>query len=263
MIFDILKMVFLLYLVNLSLTFQTNRMQSDPTINQEKMKELAGAYAVKFVPDNSVIGLGSGSTVSWFIKALGKKVQEGLRVVCVATSEESAQLAKENGIEVADLNDVDQPIIAIDGADEINQHFSLIKGGGGALLREKMVAAASSLFYVIADQSKLVDLLGRFPVPVEVVPFGWKHVCRKICELDGAVECDLRMKQDGTPFLTDNGNFIIDCHFHRIYKPYDLQFLLKNIPGVVEHGLFVRMTNKIIVAFADGKVHEFDNYLRK
>lgn len=228
----------------------------------DNIKQLAGYYAADLVPENAVLGLGTGSTVFWLIKKLGEKVKQGLNVTCIPTSAQSEKLALENGLQTAQLNEVEKIDLCIDGADEINQHFSLIKGGGGALLREKMVASASGKLYIIADHKKLVDVLGKFPVPVEVVTYGWQHVARNI-ESIGCYKVVARRSANGDFYVTDNGNYILDCQFKKIYGPNELNLLLKNIPGVVETGLFVRMTKKLIIAFEDGTVREFDNLLMK
>jgi ribose 5-phosphate isomerase A len=183
-------------------------------LTQEEIKKQLGKYAAGLVPENATIGLGSGSTIFWLIEELAKRVQQGLSIKIVPTSNQSKSLAEKAGIGSVDLNDVDLLPLTIDGADEINGEFQLIKGGGGALLREKMVASASEKLIIIADESKCVTQLGRFPLPVEVVPGGWKQVQKKIVTT-GCSKVTLR-NLDNDVFITDNGHFILDCYFDKI-----------------------------------------------
>lgn len=206
-------------------------------------KQMVGEKAVEYIKDGMVVGLGTGSTVYYTIRKLGELVRGGLKIKGVPTSEQTAALAKEEGIPLIDLKEVDALDIAIDGADQVDSNLNLIKGGGGALLREKIIANAASSFIVIADSTKLTDKLGTFPLPVEVVQFGVEMTARKIKSL-GCVP-KLRGKE-GQPFITDNGNYILDCDFKRIESPAELEAQLNMIPGVVENGLFVNAASRLI-----------------
>ena len=218
-------------------------------------KQKAGEYAATLVEDGMTIGIGTGSTVYYFIHALANKTKEGLHITGVPTSAQTAQLARSLNIPLVDLNDVAQLDLTIDGADEIDPSLNLIKGGGGALLQEKIVAAASVQNIIIADESKLVQHLGKFPLPVEVITFAWRQTQKHIAQL-GCSNIVLRQKQDGI-FISDHGHYILDCHFEQIDNPALLQQQLNNIPGVVENGLFINMAAKAIVAYSDGSVKEF------
>ncbi|MGN4422619.1 ribose 5-phosphate isomerase A [Bacillus cereus group sp. MYBK30-1] len=214
------------------------------------LKQLAGEYAANFVQDNMKVGLGTGSTVYWTIQKLGKRVQEGLSIQAVPTSKETEALAKQLSIPLISLNEIEILDLTIDGADEIDSNLQLIKGGGGALLREKIVAASSEKLIIIADESKLVSHLGAFPLPIEITPFSWKQTEKRVQTL--GCETHIRMKNDGI-FITDNGNFIIDCIFpNKILNPNDIHKELKMITGVVETGLFINMTSKAIIGTENG-----------
>jgi len=219
-------------------------------LSPEEMKRVAGEYAVGFVQPGFVTGIGTGSTVYYFIHALAEKVKQGLDITAVVTSRKSGELSKQLGITVTDLNDVDTIDITIDGADEVDRQLQLIKGGGGALLQEKMVAAASRKMIVIADGNKIADQLGRFPLPVEVIPYGWKQTQKHIGKL-GCRKIILREK-DGKPFITDHGHYILDCHFEKIEQASLLSQQLNSIPGVVENGLFIDMASAVIIGKEDG-----------
>jgi len=219
-------------------------------LSPEEMKRVAGEYAVGFVQPGFVTGIGTGSTVYYFIHALAEKVKQGLDITAVVTSRKSGELSKQLGITVTDLNDVDTIDITIDGADEVDKQLQLIKGGGGALLQEKMVAAASRKMIVIADGNKIADQLGRFPLPVEVIPYGWKQTQKHIGKL-GCRKIILREK-DGKPFITDHGHYILDCHFEKIEQASLLSQQLNSIPGVVENGLFIDMATAVIIGKEDG-----------
>ncbi len=225
-------------------------------MDADDKKRRAAAHALALVKNGMRVGLGTGSTAAHFVNLLGEKVKQGLRVTCVPTSEETYEQATEQGITLTTLDDVAVLDITIDGADEIDLALRLIKGGGGALLREKIVATASEQMVVIADDSKLVGTLGRFPLPIEVVPFGL-HTTKAMIELLAAdADCqgpiELRMASASTPFLTDSGNFILDCKFDRIEEPEALDQALKMIPGVVENGLFIGIADLAIIAGNDG-----------
>ncbi len=198
-------------------------------MNQEEMKKAVAEAALDYVETGTVIGIGTGSTANYFIDALAgiKHKIEGT----VASSEASAERLRSHGIEVLDLNMVDEVAVYVDGADEATKHLHLIKGGGGALTREKIVAAASRKFVCIADQSKLVDILGNFPLPIEVIPMARSYVAREVVKLGG--EPVLR---EG--FTTDNGNIILDVHGLQIMEPTKLEAQLNNIAGVVTNGIF-------------------------
>ena len=199
-----------------------------------------------------ILGLGTGSTAKLAVDALGKRVQAGLHIVGIATSEFTARQARAVGIRISSLAEYAEVDLTIDGADEIQRGtLDLIKGHGGALLREKVVASASRSLIIIADESKLVDQLGtRFAVPVEVVPFGWQAAERKLRMLGAHTK--LRPGPDEKPFVTDGGNFIVDCSFSPIQDPAALDQELNSIVGVVEHGLFLGMVTQAIVAGRDG-----------
>jgi ribose 5-phosphate isomerase A len=221
-------------------------------LSKDEIKKAAGVYATTFVEYGTTIGIGSGSTVFYFIEELGKMIAQGFRVTIVPTSKRTETLATQWNIPVVGLNDVERLLATIDGADEVNPQLQLIKGGGGALLQEKIVAAASEQLIIIVDYSKLVQDLGKFPLPVEVIDFGYKRVQHKIYSL-GCSKVELRKKND-QPFITDHGNYILDCYFDKIPDPASLNISLHNIPGVVETGLFIDMANKIIVGQVDGKM---------
>lgn len=218
----------------------------------------AAAAALDFVKDGMLLGLGTGSTAAHFIRLLGERVRQGLRVSGVPTSEATRALAEAAGIPLVDIDKVARLDVAIDGADEIDPKLNLIKGGGGALLREKIVAAASAHFIVIADDSKDVDQLGAFPLPIEVTPFGFTIAATRIYEALRAHGCpgvEVVLREGGKagkPLLTDGGNYILDAKAMRIPDPYALADALKRIPGVVEHGLFLDMTRTAIIGKARG-----------
>jgi ribose 5-phosphate isomerase A len=216
---------------------------------QDESKKRAAERAVEWVEDGQIVGLGTGSTSRFAIEAIGHRVQEGLQIQGVATSEATAQMARDFGIKVVDLNGVPAIDFSIDGADEIDGAFNMIKGGGGALTREKLVALAAKKRAFIVDETKLVNRLGeRWPVPVEVLPFSWQHTKAKIARLG----CDpvLRMSGD-KPFGTDNGNYILDCRFNGIADPQQTETNLKLINGVVECGLFIGIADILVIGWPD------------
>ncbi|OES46403.1 ribose-5-phosphate isomerase RpiA [Domibacillus iocasae] len=206
-------------------------------------KQVAGEKAAEFVKDGMVVGLGTGSTVLYTIKKIGERVKDGLSITAVATSIQTEQLAKECGIPLVNLADIDVIDVAIDGADEVDAAFNLIKGGGGALLREKIIASSAQEFIIVADSSKMVKQLGRFPIPVEVEIFGYPLTGKKIQSIGGVPK--LRMNE-GKPFVTDNGNYIFDCDFAAISSPEKLELNLNLIPGIVENGLFIGLVDLLI-----------------
>jgi ribose 5-phosphate isomerase A len=221
-------------------------------LTQEEIKKKLGKYAADLVPANAIIGMGTGSTVFWLIQELAIRIQKGLSIKIVPTSIQTKNLAIEAGIKTAELNDVDSLPVTIDGADEIDSNFQLIKGGGGALLQEKMVAAASGKLIIIADESKYVEQLGNFPLPVEVISNGWKQVYKNI-QSRGSDKVTIRQVND-LPFITDNGHYILDCYFGKIENATALNTTLHLIPGVVETGLFVNMAHTIIIGHYDGRI---------
>jgi ribose 5-phosphate isomerase A len=221
----------------------------------DELKRLAAARALEEVRDGMKLGLGTGSTAKHFVELLGERVRAGLRVVGVPTSEVTRADAERCGIALTTLDDVDQLDLTVDGADECDGALNLIKGGGGALLREKIVAAASDRMIVIADESKWVDPLGRFPLPVEVIPFGMaatRHAMAKAFAKAG-VSGEMTIRQaSGHVFVTDGGHWIVDAHLGRIPDAPRLAGLLSTIPGVVEHGLFIGLANTAVLAGANG-----------
>ena len=222
-------------------------------------KLAAAERAVSFVQDGMRLGLGTGSTAAWMVRCLGRRVRdEGLQIVGVPTSEHTAVLARAEGIEIVTLEEAGWLDLTIDGADEFDGDLNLIKGGGGALLREKIVASASDRMIVIADAGKHVAQLGDFPLPVEVIRFGWQSTRDQIAELleefDVARrEITLRLRDD-VPFVTDEGNYILDLELGQIADPRHLALLLNQIPGTVENGLFIDLCDLAIVGHVDGNV---------
>ncbi|HXW26838.1 MAG TPA: ribose-5-phosphate isomerase RpiA [Xanthobacteraceae bacterium] len=219
-------------------------------------KREAAARALDFVRAGMRIGLGTGSTAAHFVELLAERVRGGLTVVGVPTSEATRVQAARLGVPLTTLDETPELDLTVDGADEIAPDLSLIKGGGGALLREKIVAAASARMVVIADQSKWVATLGRFPLPVEVVPFGLAATRRAVEAAAAAAGAPgpavLRRGKDGHPFVTDGGHFILDAALERIVRPEVLAERLAAIPGVVEHGLFIGLAQAAIIAGPDG-----------
>jgi ribose 5-phosphate isomerase A len=216
-------------------------------------KQEAGQQAATAIVDGMVVGLGTGSTATEAIKAIGTRVRAGLRITAVSTSDRSSELARQLGIPLVELDSVLGVDITIDGADEIDPvNFTLIKGLGGALLREKLTALATKMEIIIADESKLVCTLGeRSPVPVEIEPFGWRHTQARLERL--GCRAVLRPRApgsgaEGAPFVTDNGHYILDCHFGLIPDPTGLASAIKAVSGVVDHGLFVGLAHRLIVA---------------
>lgn len=219
-------------------------------------KQLAGEKAASYIQNNMTVGLGTGSTAYWAIKRIGERVeQEGLNIRCLATSKESERLAREWNIPIVSFSEIDRIDITIDGADEINPALQMIKGGGGALLREKIIAYITNYYIIVADETKCVDRLGKFRLPIEIIPFGWEKTALHVEALGAKVQ--LRQKNQET-FITDNGNYILDGDFGWINNLHEIHHQLHNIPGVVECGLFLDMTNKLIIGKNDGSVEEVD-----
>jgi len=223
-----------------------------PRVDASQAKRNAANDAVMLVEDGMTVGLGTGSTAALFIAALAARMAEGLSIRGVATSEQTAQLARQAGIPLVGFDVIEAIDLTVDGADEITGDGSAIKGGGGALLREKIVAAASTRMVVIADESKWVPVLGRFPLPIEVMPFGLAATRRAVEAACAAAGCPgptaIRKGKDGQVFVTDGGHWILDGKLERIGNPAALAQKLSQIPGVVEHGLFIGMAQACILA---------------
>ena len=229
----------------------------------EKAKFAAARRAVDFVEGGMRVGLGSGSTAAWMVRCLGQRVrEEGLKITGVPTSDRTAALARAEGITVVALEEARWLDLTIDGTDEFDPDLNLIKGGGGAHLREKIVATASDQMIVIADAAKEVARLGAFPLPVEVVPFGWQTSKALIEEMLVSLdvlgrEVTLRMKGD-VPFTSDEGNRILDLHLGRIGNARQLALVLNQVPGVVENGLFIDICDRVVIGHGDGRVEMRD-----
>jgi ribose 5-phosphate isomerase A len=224
-------------------------------LSSNEIKQRVALKATSLVRPGMMLGLGSGTTMHWFVTALAEHVKEGLQITAVPTSSDVQKLAEEKGIPLTTLNEVDSIDLTIDGADEIDTNWQLIKGGGGALLQEKLVASVSRDLVIIADHTKMVEQLGNFPLPVEVVPYGWKQVQKRL-EQFYKIRITLREKNN-RPFLTDHGHYILDCHFKQITDAPTLNGELNLIPGVVETGLFIDMVSGLYIGYADGTVKEF------
>jgi ribose 5-phosphate isomerase A len=214
-------------------------------MNKDQEKEIAARAAVELVRDGQIVGLGTGSTAAYAVRFLGERVRTGLKIKGIPTSVRTKELAASLGIPLATLEEFQQIDIGIDGADEIDPELRLIKGGGGALLREKIVASVARQFVVIADSSKQVARLGKFPVPVEVIPFAQTLVSKKIEGLGASVKA--REYAYGNPFVTDEGHHILDCSFGEIADPESLARELDHMAGVVEHGLFIGMASMALI----------------
>jgi len=212
----------------------------------DQEKEAAARASLRFVRDGQVVGLGTGSTAACFIKLLGEQVRNGLRIRGIPTSERSRDLALGLGIPLTTLDQCQEIDVTVDGADEFDSQLRLIKGGGGALLREKIVASASKQLVIVTDASKQVAKLGKFPLPVEVIRFAEALVAKRIAAIGADVR--LRKNADGTPYLTDESNHILDCRFGEIQDADALARELSDMPGVVEHGLFIGMASVVVVA---------------
>lgn len=229
--------------------------------NTDPAKLAASRAAVALVEDDMRLGLGTGSTASIMVRVLAERVKnEGLTLRCAATSKATAELAESLGLKIETLDQIGWLDMTIDGADEVDPDLNLIKGGGGAHLREKIVAHASDRMVVIADPAKVVDQLGAFHLPLEVIPFGWETtrvlVRRALDELDLAERPVLQRERDGAPYLTDEGNYILDLALEAIPDPHALARALAAIPGVVEHGLFLCTCDLAIIGREDGTVVE-------
>ena len=222
--------------------------QQPRSMANDQEKEAAARASLRFLKDGQVVGLGTGSTAAYFIKLLGEEVKKGLRIRGIPTSLRSGELAMSLGIPVITLDDCQEIDVTVDGADEVDPQLRLIKGGGGALLREKIVASATRQMIVVADESKQVQRLGKFPLPVEVIRFAEALIAKRI----SALGAEVRLRRDGADnaFLTDQNNHILDCRFGEIGDPATLARQLSDMPGVVEHGLFIGMAS--VALFARG-----------
>jgi ribose 5-phosphate isomerase A len=221
---------------------------TDPMLKtrQDQEKEAAAHASLQFVHDGQIVGLGTGSTATHAVRLLGARVQAGLKIRGVPTSARTKEFAESLGIPLLTLDDVQQLDVTIDGTDEIDPQLQLIKGGGGALLREKIIASASRQMIVLGDASKQVAMLGKFPLPVEVIPFAQVLLGKRISQLGASVK--LRMDASGKPFVTDEGHHILDCSFGQIPDPPALARQLSDMPGVVEHGLFINLASVALIA---------------
>ena len=208
-------------------------------------KQLSAEAACDYVKDGMIVGLGTGTTAEFAVRKIGKLVREGLSIRGIPTSNRTKELAEAEGIPLIDFSESMFIDLTIDGADEIDGNLNMIKGGGAALLQEKIVASVSRAEIIVVNRTKLVDQLGVFPLPVEVIPFGWQVVFNQLESLNG--NPDLRLNK-GKPLVTDQGNYIIDCHFRKIKNPKLLEHQLNMIPGVVENGLFINLCTKMIIA---------------
>ncbi|USS40370.1 ribose-5-phosphate isomerase RpiA [Thermococcus aggregans] len=220
----------------------------------EELKRMVAKEALKYVDDDMIIGLGTGSTTAYFIQMLGKKLMTGELedVYGIPTSHQSRLLALESGVPVVSLDEVDAIDIAIDGADEVDQHLNLIKGRGAALTMEKIIEYRAGTFIVLVDESKLVEYLGqKMPVPIEVIPAAWRAIKEELEVFNATAELRMGVKKDG-PVITDNGNFILDAKFERIEDPLDMEIELNNIPGVVENGIFADIADIVLVGTKEG-----------
>ena len=211
----------------------------------EQEKEAAARASLRFIQDGQVVGLGTGSTAAFFIRLLGERVRSGLRVRGIPTSVRSKELALSLGIPLTTLDECQEIAVTVDGADEVDPQLRLIKGGGGAFLREKIVASATKQLVIVADTTKRVPMLGKFPLPVEVVPFAQTLLAKRIAALGADVR--LRM-ENGKPYVTDENNHILDCRFGKIPDADGLACHLSGMPGVVEHGLFIGMASTVLLA---------------
>ena len=225
----------------------------------DKAKFVAAKRAVDFIENGMKVGLGTGSTAAWMVRCLGERVrQEGLKIVGVPTSTRTAELARQVGLTVTSLAAAKWLVVTIDGADQFDQTLALIKGGGAALLQEKLGATASDQMIVIADAAKEVQQLGAFPLPIEVIPFGWQTTKALVEETLVSMDVlnrDVSLRMNGDrPLVTDESNYILDLHLKRIGNPRQLALVLNQIPGVVENGLFIDICDIVIIGHGDGRV---------
>ena len=227
---------------------------------QDDAKKAAGRRVIEeFVRDGMKLGLGSGTTSHFFVRELGKHVAAGMKLTCTTTSRSTIDVAREVGIRITEPNEIGEIDLTVDGPDEIDRGFNMIKGGGACLLWEKIIAHASKKMITICDETKIVETLGKFPLPVEVVQFAWKQteaMVQKTLAAHGisGIRIERRMR-DGQPVVTDSGNFILDCHCGKIDNPAKLELELNRIPGVVENGLFTRESAGMVVGKLDGTTY--------
>ncbi|MGV8137661.1 MAG: ribose-5-phosphate isomerase RpiA [Mangrovibacterium sp.] len=218
-------------------------------------KQIIGEKAAEYVKDGMIVGLGTGSTAYWAIRKIGELVRNGLQIKGVPTSKSTEKLAFAENIPLVEIADLDHIDITIDGADEFDPRKNVIKGGGGALLREKIIASLTDFYIIIADVSKSSGTLGTYPVPVEVTPFAWQVTGRQL----GKLGCRVSARMDQAQlFITDNKNYILDCHFDRIENPEELAVQINRIPGVVENGLFLNMARLLITTNEKGEIVIFE-----
>ena len=228
---------------------------------QDEAKKVAGRRVIQeFIHDGMKLGLGSGTTSHFFVRELGQHVARGLQLTCTTTSRSTIDVAHEVGIAITDPNEIGELDLTVDGPDEIDRKFNMIKGGGACLLWEKIIAHASKRMICVTDETKIVDCLGKFPLPVEVVQFAWKQTERMVARVlaDHGIENAriARRMRDGQPVVTDSGNFILDCHCGPVIAdPAPLEIELNRIPGVVENGLFTREAVGMVVGCFDGTSH--------
>jgi ribose 5-phosphate isomerase A len=222
----------------------------------DEIKQAVAQRAAEFVTDGMTLGVGTGTTAKHLLYALASRIRRGLRFTGVPTSSQTEQLALQLNIPIVSLDKAGEIQLAIDGADEVSSQLDLIKGGGGAFLQEKMVAFAANKFIVIGDESKLVTTLGKFPLPVEVVPYGIERIKKHIADL--ACDISLRYRNEKV-YVTDHGHHVLDCRFGMITDPVQLNVSLKEIPGVVETGLFLQIADIALIGYADGSIKEIQS----
>lgn len=233
-------------------------MPKDHILQGQIAKKAAGYAAADLVQNGMIVGLGTGTTATFFIERLIERFHEGLQIFVVATSKKSETLARQGGIPFIDIDSLSSIDLTVDGADEIDRNKNMIKGGGGALLREKIIASMSKQRIVVVDESKLVDRLGRFPLAVEIVPFAYSATIHRIENMGYSGK--LRVDALGEIFMTDNGNYIYDIHFKQLIdNPVELHHLLREIVGVIESGLFIHLADKIVVGYYDDRVKIFSS----
>ncbi|MDI7774332.1 ribose-5-phosphate isomerase RpiA [Asticcacaulis sp. EMRT-3] len=224
-------------------------------MSADEQKKAVGEAALQYVKDGMKVGLGTGSTAAWFVKAIAAAVQAGMKLTLVSTSVQTTQLAQSLGLAIKDINEVGMLDVCVDGADEVGPGLALIKGGGGALLREKLIWEQAKTCVVIADAGKVVEMLGKFPLPVEVEPFAWKGTVNRITDV--LAEFDITMmpvmrKKEGEGFITDGGNLIFDIACGRIEDPAGLAHALKSVTGVVDHGFFLDLAEVALIGTETG-----------
>lgn len=226
---------------------------------QNKIKQAIGIFAANLVEDHMIVGLGTGTTSAYFIESLAKRVNEGLKIKAIATSQRSTELARSKGISMLNMEEVVQIDITIDGADEIDPQKRLIKGGGGALLREKIIATSSKEMVVIVDESKVVKDLGAFGLPVEIIPFCYPATIHKLNN-KGLIG-KLRKNENNSLYITDNGNYIFDIQFHPVCEdPEKTNRLIREVTGVVDTGFFFHIAKRVVIGYADGTVKLFNDH---